>query len=186
MSCLQHSETARIVAPGPIEVRVLKYGGTKYRHWNACLAQRDGSLLVLDGEFEHDVQHHLLGEIPRGTRTIEYYWLDRWYNVFRFFENDGKTRLYYCNVNVPPVFDGATLTYIDLDIDILVQPDLSYEVLDLDEFDRHAALFGYDDETKRQAQVAARDLVSMIEARQFPFGASVLSSSVSSVVNHSR
>ena len=153
-----------------ITVRVLKYDGAEYRRWNARLARRDSSLLILDAEFEFDVQHHLLGHIRRGTRTIEYYWLESWYNVFRFLDDGGKTRLYYCNVNMPPALDGATLSYIDLDIDILVQPDLSYEVLDLDEFDRHAALFGYDDETKRRAQVAVDELISMIATGQFPFG----------------
>lgn len=152
-----------------IEVRVFKYDGAEHRHWNARLARRDGSLLILEAEFEFDVQHHLLGHIRRGTGTIEYYWLESWYNVFRFLDDNGKTRFYYCNVNLPPAFDGATLSYIDLDIDILVQPDLSYEVLDLDEFDRHAAFFGYDDETKRRAQVAVNKLVSMIETGQFPF-----------------
>ena len=125
--------------------------------------------MVLDAEFEFDVQHHLLGDIPRGTRTIEYYWLDRWYNVFRFLKADGSTRLYYCNVNMPPKLEGDALTYIDLDIDILVQPDLSYRVLDLDEFAANAGRYGYSEEIKFQADAAVAELISMIETRQFPF-----------------
>ena len=54
-----------------ITVRVLKYDGAEYRRWNARLAQREGSLIVLEAAFEFDVQHHLLGDIRRGTRTIE-------------------------------------------------------------------------------------------------------------------
>jgi protein associated with RNAse G/E len=153
-----------------ITVRVLKYDGAEYRRWNARLARQEGSLMVLDAEFEFDVQHHLLGDIPHGTRTIEYYWLDRWYNVFRFLKADGSTRLYYCNVNMPPKLEGDALTYIDLDIDILVQPDLSYQVLDLAEFSANARRYGYSKETKRQADVAVAELISMIETRQFPFG----------------
>ncbi|MFN2579381.1 MAG: DUF402 domain-containing protein, partial [Pyrinomonadaceae bacterium] len=81
-------------------------------------------------------------------RTEEYYWLDRWYNIFRFLEHDGKTRLFYCNVNTPPVFADDSLTYVDLDIDVLVQPDLSYQVLDVDEFESNAARYGYSAEVK--------------------------------------
>src|SRR5712692_8935393 len=138
-------------ASGQIIVRVLKYDGTEYRRWNGRVSGRDRSLLILDAEFEHDVQHHLLGDIRRGTRTIEYYWLDRWYNVFRFLNDRDETRFYYCNINMPPTFADGTLSYIDLDVDILVQPDLAYEVLYLDEFERNAGLFGYDIETKWQA-----------------------------------
>ena len=126
--------------------------------------------MVLDAAFEFDVQHHLLGDIPRGTRTIEYYWLDRWYNVFGFLKADGSTRLYYCNVNMPPALEDDVLSYIDLDIDILVQPDLSYRVLDLEEFAANAARYAYSEETKRQADAAVDQLILMIETRQFPFG----------------
>ena len=54
--------------------------------------------------------------------------------MFQFLKDDGATRLFYCNVNTPPAMEGDALTYIDLDIDILVEPDLSYQVLDLDDF----------------------------------------------------
>jgi protein associated with RNAse G/E len=156
-------------APEPITVRVLKYDGAEHRRWSARLAQREGSLMVLEAAFEFDVHHHLLGEIRRGTRTIEYYWLDRWYNVFRFLNDDGATRLYYCNVNVPPTLAGGVLSYVDLDIDVLVQPDFSYEVVDLDEFEQNAAAFGYPPETMTAAHAAVRALVNLIETRHFPF-----------------
>ena len=152
-----------------ITVRVLKYDGADYRRWHARLAQREGPLIVLDAAFEFDVKHHLLGDIQRGTRTIEYYWLDRWYNVFRFLDDNGETWWYYCNINMPPTFEDEVLTYIDLDIDILVQRDLSYQVLDLEEFAANAALYGYSEEIKRRAHAAVDELILMIETRQFPF-----------------
>src|SRR6266576_5152956 len=120
--------------PNGITVRVLKYDGSEYRRWDALVARQEGSLVVLNAAFDTEVQHELLGKISRGTRTIEYYWLDRWYNIFRFLESDGSTRLFYCNVNMPPAISGGILSYIDLDIDILVQPDFSYQVLDREEF----------------------------------------------------
>ena len=152
-----------------ITVRVLKYDGAEYRRWNATLSRRTGSLIVLDAAFADDVQHDLLGNISCGTRTIEYYWLDRWYNVFRFLESDGTTKLFYCNINMPPALRGGVLSYIDLDIDILVQPDFSYQVLDLEEFAANALNYGYSEEVKSQARAAIDEVVSMIETRQFPF-----------------
>ena len=153
-----------------ITVRVLKYDGVEYRRWNGRVARRQGSLIVLEAAFEFDVQHHLLGDIQRGTRTIEYYWLDRWYNVFQFLQADGRTRLFYCNINLPPTFENDVLTYIDLDIDILVRPDLSYQVLDLEEFAVNAPRYGYPEEIKRRAQAAVDELISLIEKREFPYG----------------
>lgn len=159
----------KVTAPEQITVRVLKYDGSEYRRWNATIAQREGPMIVLDAEFESDVHHYLLGDIPRGTRTIEYYWLDRWYNVFQFLDHKVGTRLYYCNVGAPPTIDGRVLSYVDLDIDILVRPDLSYQLLDLEEFESNARRWNYSDETRRQALASVTRLVSMIEGHQFPF-----------------
>jgi uncharacterized protein len=155
--------------PDQITVRVLKYDGTEHRRWSAKIARRDGPMIVLDAEFDYDVQHHLLGEIPRGTRTTEYYWLDCWYNVFQFMDNEGNTRLYYCNVGAPPKLEGDVLSYVDLDIDLLVQPDLSYQLLDIEEFETNAERWNYSAETRRQALASVTELVSMIEGRRFPF-----------------
>ena len=152
-----------------IIVRVLKYDGTEHRRWNARIAQCDDSLIVLDAEFEYDVKHEVLGEIPRGTRTAEYYWFNRWYNIFRFLEKEGSTRLWYCNINTPPNLENGVLSYIDLDIDVLVQPDFTYQVLDTDEFEQNALVFGYPDEVRRDVQRATSEVTSLIEARQFPF-----------------
>ena len=160
---------ARDPTPEDVTVRVLKYDGAEYRRWSGRIARRDGSLIVLEAAFEFEVQHHLLGGIQRGTRTIEYYWLDRWFNVFQFFEADGSTRLFYCNINMPPVLAEGVLSYVDLDIDVLVQPDLSFEVVDQEEFEHNAAAFGYPPEIVRAAHAAVRDLVNLIERRQFPF-----------------
>src|SRR4051812_27464233 len=131
-----------------ILVQSYKYDGTEHRRWIARLQKQEDSLLVLEGRFAEEVRHEFLGTLPSGMVSIEYYWLDRWYNVFRFEETNGELRSYYCNVNVPPIFDGCSLKYVDLDIDILVQPDLSYNILDLDEFRHNAAYYCYSEEIK--------------------------------------
>lgn len=154
-----------------ILVQVYKYDGVLHRRWPAQLLRREGSLIVLDAQFSEEVVHDLLGTIPVGTHSLEYYWLDRWYNVFRFARPDGKLRNYYCNVNLPPKFDGATLSYVDLDLDILVDPDLSYTVLDAEDFEQNVLEFGYPTEVEANARGALAELITMIETRQFPFSA---------------
>lgn len=153
-----------------VEVQVYKYDGVLHRRWPAQLLRREGSLIVLDAQFPEEVVHDFLGTIPVGTHSLEYYWLDRWYNVFRFGRPDGKLRNYYCNVNVPAKFDGATLSYVDLDLDILVDPDFSYRVLDVVDFEQNVREFGYPAEVEANARRAVDELVQMIETRQFPFG----------------
>jgi protein associated with RNAse G/E len=152
-----------------ITVRAYKYDGTEHRHWRAQLTKRENSLLTLNAKFEEEIQHPLLGIIARGTLSIEFYWLDRWFNIFRFHQPSGELRNFYCNINVPPVFHRNVLSYVDLDIDILVAPDLSYSILDEDEFVANAARFKYPLEVQYQSRQALEQLVTLIESCHFPF-----------------
>ena len=142
-----------------IIVRVLKYDGRERRRWAAKVVEQVGPLIVLDAVFDEEIQHDLLGTIAWGTVSKEYYWLDRWYNIFRF--NDR----FYCNVTQPPSFDGTTLTYVDLDIDVLVESDFSYRILDLEDFESSQ----YPAEVQQSARQALKELISLVETRSFPF-----------------
>jgi protein associated with RNAse G/E len=152
-----------------IIVQTYKYDGSKHRRWSASIQRQEGSLLVLDARFDKEIIHDLIGTIASGTISTEYYWLDRWFNVFRFAAPDGRLQRYYCNINVPPVFDGEILTYIDLDIDLLVQPDLSYRVLDREDFESNATLFSYSNELRQNVDRALNGVIVLIESREFPF-----------------
>jgi hypothetical protein len=152
-------ENKRTADGEPVVVRVCKYDGKEYRRWSARLARQAGPLIVLDAVFDDEVQHDLLGKIPSGTISKEYYWLDRWYNVFRF------SNRFYCNVNKPPTFDGAVLTYVDLDIDVLVESDFSYRVLDLETFEANE----YPADVEYNARRALKELITLVETRSFPF-----------------
>ena len=142
-----------------ILVRVLKFDGTERRTWPAQVVKHDGPLIVLDAVFAEEINHDLLGTIARGTVSKEYYWLDRWYNVFRFNER------FYCNVTQPPELQDGVLSYVDLDIDVLVEKDFSYRILDLEDF----VVSSYPAEVDRNARQAVDELIRRIDKRSFPF-----------------
>lgn len=152
-----------------ITVRACKFDGSEHRTWPAKVLRHNGTLLVLDAKFDQEIKHELLGTIALGTTSTEYYWLDRWYNIFRFAQPSGELRSYYCNVNVPPTFDGQVLSYVDLDIDILVEPDFTYRIVDLEDFEVNAKRYNYSLEIQTNAKRALSELVTLIERRSFPF-----------------
>jgi protein associated with RNAse G/E len=152
-----------------ILVRTYKYDGHEHRSWRARVIKNESPLLILDATFEEDIEHSLLGKIASGTLSTEYYWLDRWYNVFRFSDPNQELKSFYCNINLPPTFDGELLKYVDLDIDVLVQPDLSLQVLDLDDFEANAKFYSYPAELRDHAHQALAELINVIETHSFPF-----------------
>jgi hypothetical protein len=152
-----------------ITVNACKYDNSVHRSWDCRLVEETADLWIFVGVFKEEIRHSLLGVIRPETVSVEFYWKNRWYNVFRFHEPEGELRNYYCNVNMPPVLDETVLTYIDLDIDVLVAPDLSFQILDLDEFEENAVKHKYPAEIVEKAKNSLLELLSLIKNREFPF-----------------
>jgi protein associated with RNAse G/E len=157
-----------------IEIISRKYDGRISKSWHAELAETRPDHVVVRGVFGEDVDHRKLGFIKRGTISIEYYWPDRWYNVFRFLEPDGSLRNFYCNVTMPPAISASTIDYVDLDIDLLADAMLDFEILDLDEFAERSVTLSYPSDVIANAHRSIDDLVKMVESRQYPFDLSRL------------
>jgi protein associated with RNAse G/E len=155
--------------PPEITVNTYKYDGRLHRSWNAELVERKDNLLVLLGVFDSEITHKQLGVIAPKTLSYEYYWLDRWYNVFRFHEPGGALRNYYCNINMPPKFEDGVLSYIDLDVDIYVSKDFEIAIWDVDEFNENAVRYKYPSEVMSKVEEAVSEIKQLIEARLFPF-----------------
>ena len=151
-----------------ITVNSRKYDGTIRRTWTCELIETNGSQLGLLGKFDTDITHPDLGHIKKGTLSYEYYWLDRWYNIFRFHEPSGKLRNYYCNINMPPTFENGVLDYVDLDIDVLIQPDLSFTILDREDFEKSAERFNYPSDLLTKVEQTLADLIGFIDKRHVP------------------
>ncbi|MEQ1606706.1 MAG: DUF402 domain-containing protein [Pyrinomonadaceae bacterium] len=151
-----------------VTINSRKFDGSIRRSWNCGLIGTKANSLVFVGVFDLDVFHPDLGEIKRGTISYEYYWLDRWYNIFCFHEPDGTFRNYYCNVNMPPVFTGGVLDYVDLDIDVVIWPDLSFKILDEAEFEQHAIKFGYPDDVRKNTASALAEVLDLIRSQGLP------------------
>ncbi|HJR07204.1 MAG TPA: DUF402 domain-containing protein [Pyrinomonadaceae bacterium] len=165
-------ESSEVAAPTQnkiVSVQARKFDGRLHREWQANLLTQDDSLVVVEGVFEEEIRHPQLGTIATGTLSTEYYWTDRWYSIFRFREPSGALRNYYCNINQPVEFDGSVLTFVDLDIDVLVAPDFSYRILDEEEFIAHAARYVYPAFVRDSVPRALAELIGIIERREYPF-----------------
>lgn len=152
-----------------ITVNSRKFDRSISRSWHCDLIHRDEHTLVLKGVFQNDVIHPDLGNIEKGTVSIEYFWFDRWFNAFKFLRPDGELRNFYCNIAMPPTFDGNVLDYVDLDIDIAVWPDMSYCVLDEVDFEMNCERWNYPDALREEVPRTLMYLITRIKAGEFPF-----------------
>jgi len=151
-----------------ITVNSRKYDGTIRKSWTCELVEQVDQLIVAVGSFDADVNHSELGLITKGTLSYEYFWLDRWYNIFRFVTADGAFRYFYCNVCMPPQFSNDVLDYVDLDIDVVVNADFSYRILDRDDFKANAELYRYPAEVRDRVETSLEELLELIKLGDLP------------------
>ena len=91
----------------------------------------------------------------------------QWYNIVALIEPAGIR--YYCNVASPPYVNGDTLTYIDYDLDVIVLPDGSRQVVDIDEYELHQNIYHYSAAVKEKAEAGLNGLLERVDHRQPPF-----------------
>ncbi|HEV3026776.1 MAG TPA: DUF402 domain-containing protein, partial [Planctomycetota bacterium] len=71
-------------------------------------------------------------DLPSGTITVAYYWADRPYNVYHWLSPAGDTLAWYFNISGPARIGEGRVEWEDLEVDVLVTPDLRAQVLDED------------------------------------------------------
>ena len=94
---------------------------------------------------------------------------DRWYNCCRVFRPDGPLAFVYCHVATPARIANGLITWVDLDLDVLVQPDGSFQILAEGEFATNARQWGYPPNVLARAWAAGAELASMAARRASPF-----------------
>ncbi len=151
-----------------ITVNSRMFDGTIRKSWECELLFKRDSLIAAVGEFTDDVQHPDLGHLRKGTISYAFYWLDRWYNIFRFHEPTGELRNFYCNVTMPPRFENGALDYVDLDIDVMIDADFGSTVLDREEYEQSASAFGYSNAINARVEASLKELLELFEKRDMP------------------
>lgn len=101
-----------------------------------------------------------------GDHFTEWFYTNRWYNIFEIHAADGALKGWYCNIAEPATITADSVTCRDLLLDLWVSPEGQTQVLDEDEFAADTAL---DAATRAAAERALAELIERVRARQAPF-----------------
>lgn len=105
-----------------------------------------------------------------GDRLIEYFYTERWYNIFELYDVvGGHLKGWYCNITRPAVFTERSIQWADLALDVWVSPLGDVLVLDEDEFEALKP----DDQLRQQALSAVADLHARVARGDPPFAISI-------------
>jgi uncharacterized protein len=119
-----------------IKVQKKNPAGEVTYEYEGMLLKRDDHSIVLEAFFDRADLSFLDVVFKTGDRFVEYYYTDRWYNIFEVHDrDDGTVKGWYCNIGKPAVFDDGVVSYIDLALDLWVSTSGKQTVLDEDEFE---------------------------------------------------
>ncbi len=102
------------------------------------------------------------GTRPLRYNCVQFFWPQRWYLLSAFY-NERALIHTYANIIQPATITLDRVSYVDLDLSILVKPDMFYEVLTQAEFDQTAEMLHYDEETRISALMAMRAVTSSVQ-----------------------
>lgn len=150
-----------------VQIHSYKHSGNIHRVWDETTVLKGTRTVVIGGN-----DRTLVTEADGRTwitrePAICYFHSKLWFNIISMIREDGI--YYYCNLSSPFIYDQEALKYIDYDLDIKVFPDMTYILLDEDEFAQHKLDMRYPQEIEGILHQHIDLLVKWIRQRKGPF-----------------
>jgi protein associated with RNAse G/E len=150
-----------------IEIQSYKHNGQLHRIWEETVILRGTSSAIIGGNDRIIVTEADGRQWRTREPAICYFSAEQWFNVIGMVRHDGIH--YYCNLGSPFMWDKEALKYIDYDLDVKVFPDMTYTLLDEDEYEQHRKEMNYPKQIDQILKKNVDDLLSMINQRKGPF-----------------
>ncbi|HJT59731.1 MAG TPA: DUF402 domain-containing protein [Ktedonobacteraceae bacterium] len=122
--------------------------------------------VVIQAYWQQPVKDLGYTQFEPGDSFKEYYYSDRWFNIFDIARAGGERKGWYCNVAQPASISDEYIQQIDLLLDVWVDPTGKTLILDEDEFEADTTL---SDEQREGARQGLRHLLALVSAREGPF-----------------
>jgi uncharacterized protein len=152
--------------PDTLTVKKLNLNHELVVAYDGTVLHRTAESIVLEARFQRPTLDLGYTVFEQHDRFVEHFFTDRWYNIFEIHSvRDDHLKGWYCNIAQPAVFGDGTLEQIDLALDVWINPDGSYHVLDRDEFEA----LELDRTTRLRAQQAVGELLYLLYHHAAPF-----------------
>lgn len=146
-------------------IRKLDHAGSQVTDYPGRVLWRNEHAIVLCTGWDRAPLDIGFVVLEPGDRWTEYFYADRWYNIFEICASDGCLKGWYCNITRPACISADEVTAEDLALDLWVAPDGETQVLDEDEF----AALPLTPAEREAAQRSLAELQAMAARKAAPF-----------------
>lgn len=150
-----------------IKIIAKKHDASFHRSWqeNTLLSNNESAIIGVNNRTK--VIHSDFSTMMTKNRALFYFPKNKWFNIIHI--DKAKNPYYYCNISSPIKMQNKDLIYIDYDIDITVDKNYNYKILDMDDYEVNRSLYNYSDELEEQLNKSLEELIHIIKNKQLIF-----------------
>ena len=154
--------------PDAVRTFKKKYDGRSKSPWEGVIIEHHDSWLAVYFAEPPDWKGR-----PRGTRhAITFYSTNQPLCVLVALDAGCSPLQYQCDAGLPAVLEGADLSFVDLELDIIADSSLDYYLRDEEEFAANSDWMEYPEDVVAAAWQGIRIAEALITKRAFPFDGS--------------
>ncbi|WP_165875979.1 DUF402 domain-containing protein [Hazenella coriacea] len=161
---------SRLTRGDVIQVLSMKHGNHFHRFWTESIVLQSGDPLIIANK---DVVVLESGEreLIFPNLSICYFSKRDWFNIVLIFDQQDRLEQYYCNMASPYQLDiqRRVISYIDYDLDLIIDPRFNYRWVDEDEFIKNQQMYHYPISIIEEVNKARLQLEQRVRLQEEPF-----------------
>lgn len=147
-------------------VHKLNHRGERVFSYTGEVLERAADFVCIRARFQRETMPLGYVTLKTGDMFTEWFYADRWYNVFRVEDVDsGELKGYYCNLTRPAQIHADYVEAEDLALDVFVRPDGETLILDAEEYEA----LPLSNAERASVTTAVEQIYELVRRRQGPF-----------------
>lgn len=154
-----------------LDILVYKYNNKLHYEWQTILIKENDNYVLVKGEIGRKLKHYTKGKVFNcPLKSLEFFSLTEGFTVNIDISNSGDIE-YYCNICLPSKFnlEEKNLSFIDLDLDLIIDNKGHLKVIDEDEFILNSVSMSYPKDIIDLTYKNLENLKKKIRNNEFPF-----------------
>ena len=155
-----------------IKIHSYKHDKSIHRVWNNATVLKAGQKEIVLGNYKTRVIESNGRFWNTKEPAICFFYEEEWFNIISMLKENGI--YYYCNISSPAIYDGEAIKYIDYDLDLRVDSDYHFKILDKDEYQYNAKLMEYPEKLKVVLEASLEKVIQLVKGKVGPFNHEVI------------